>query len=277
MTTPSGCPNPVLPNAEARNLFLTQFQGSAGRLAQCWLLQDCHSCINSKQQCGWCPMVSCLIFQVSQSCVIRIGFNLHDIPCLGEAFKEEDQHGHLHMPIGIYLSTNCPISYHFLHRSLMGQYLPSSNNRNPRLTQYQSSTCLPLPLHSSLPVLLRPLTHPDICPLSQERYELRTHALGCAVSTITLLTCIITVLSTLLAILLIWGVWDALWYIVHSWRASRGGWAMYRRADGQEFREEIWVRKGRSWAQWAREWRVWFLRGKGEGEAMDGDRAPLLG
>ncbi|XTI87189.1 hypothetical protein V2W45_1519882 [Cenococcum geophilum] len=111
-----------------------------------------------------------------------------------------------------------------------------------------SNTCLPLPLTPAaraLP-LLSPLAHPTICAFSSERFELRTGGLGCAVSTLTFLTCVVTIFCTLAAILLGWaavrlGVW-----VGGVWKARKGGWVQY--ADG---RGEVWVRRGEGW-RWRR-------------------------
>ncbi|TKA24644.1 hypothetical protein B0A50_06404 [Salinomyces thailandicus] len=56
--------------------------------------------------------------------------------------------------------------------------------------------------------LLKPLAHPDICPLRSERFELRTKALGCGCSTTTLVSVIVTVFATIagLAVLYALGV-----------------------------------------------------------------------
>jgi len=66
----------------------------------------------------------------------------------------------------------------------------------------ESSTCVP---NTSKIQILAPIGNPDICPLWSERWELRTRPLGCHISTITFLTCIVSVLSTFVVILLIWG------------------------------------------------------------------------
>ena len=64
----------------------------------------------------------------------------------------------------------------------------------------QSSTCIPA---SSL---LEPISNAKICPLKAERFELRTKALGCGCSTTTLLSVIVTVFATIVALVLIYGV-----------------------------------------------------------------------
>lgn len=106
----------------------------------------------------------------------------------------------------------------------------------------QSSTCIPA---SSL---LAPLKH-NICPLSSERFELRTRALGCGCSTITLLSILITLVCTLVATLFIYVVWRMeilqwLWRIIGpgAWE----GWERVEKADGS-ITEGAWRRGGKSW------------------------------
>ena len=63
-----------------------------------------------------------------------------------------------------------------------------------------SSTCIPASN------LLSPVANAHICPLRNERFELRTKALGCGCSATTLLSIIVTVFATLAAAALLWGV-----------------------------------------------------------------------
>ncbi|KAL1999390.1 hypothetical protein VTN02DRAFT_4588 [Thermoascus thermophilus] len=74
-----------------------------------------------------------------------------------------------------------------------------------------SSACVPIlhpssnqssfPHHLRLPGILTPIHNAHICPLgAPERWDLRTAPFGCAVSTMTLLTTVISVLGTLAAI-----------------------------------------------------------------------------
>ena len=63
-----------------------------------------------------------------------------------------------------------------------------------------SSTCIPV---SSL---LEPVTNAKVCPTKNERFELRTKALGCGCSTTTLLSIIVTIFATIVAILLLYAV-----------------------------------------------------------------------
>ncbi|KAJ9157394.1 hypothetical protein NKR23_g576 [Pleurostoma richardsiae] len=59
-----------------------------------------------------------------------------------------------------------------------------------------------VPNNYSIP-LLAPAYDEDICPHWAERWEIRTHPLGCQVSTITSLTAIVSVTSTIVVLLLV--------------------------------------------------------------------------
>lgn len=63
-----------------------------------------------------------------------------------------------------------------------------------------SSACIPA---SSL---LEPVSNAKVCPLKAERFELRTKALGCGCSTTTILSIIVTVFATIVALVLLYGI-----------------------------------------------------------------------
>jgi hypothetical protein len=133
-----------------------------------------------------------------------------------------------------------PFSHH-LHPSQSSianiKSLPS-NATNP--IHPQSSTCVPVS-----GTLLSPLSH-QICPLASERYELRTATLGCNCSTYTLLSIIITVFSTIGALVLVSVV---LWLLKWWGRTMRsGGWEIVVEEDGR-VREGTW-RRGALWPRW---------------------------
>ena len=65
--------------------------------------------------------------------------------------------------------------------------------------QGQSWTCVP---NANRLALLAPAFDENVCPHWAERWELRTRPLGCQVSTITTLTSLVTIASTLVAVLL---------------------------------------------------------------------------
>ena len=56
-----------------------------------------------------------------------------------------------------------------------------------------SSLCIPTS------GILEPVTNKNVCPLKDERFELRTKPFGCGCSTTTLLTAIVTVFATIIA------------------------------------------------------------------------------
>jgi len=131
------------------------------RVAECWGLQSCSSCIHSKHGCGWCP---------------------------------------------------------------------------------SSSTCVPV---SSL---LEPITNAHTCPLREERFELRTRALGCGCSTTTLLSIIVTILATIAAAHLLYGIFLLIKrcnqaFGTGNWRGSE----ILIKEDGsrelQEWRRHTWTQK----------------------------------
>ncbi|KAF2276469.1 uncharacterized protein EI97DRAFT_494046 [Westerdykella ornata] len=129
-----------------------------------------------------------------------------------------------------------------------------------------SNTCLPLPntrFSRTLP-LLSPLTHPNICAMGSERFELRTTGLGCQVSTITFLTALVTIFCTVFGVLvLVWGARLLRW----GWtgvKGLKGGWEV--RGDGGE---GVWVRKGEGWGEWWRGVKV-KVRGEEDELAVDG-------
>jgi hypothetical protein len=119
----------------------------------------------------------------------------------------------------------------------------------------QTSTCVP---NTSKIHILAPISNADICPLWSERWELRARCLGCHVSTITLLTCIISVCSTFavigLAALGVKGVRK-----FQRWKAQPGhGW-------------RVWPLYRTGW------WTGWRPRWLDVREQDSGDQRPLLG
>ncbi|KAH6709387.1 hypothetical protein BKA61DRAFT_490453 [Leptodontidium sp. MPI-SDFR-AT-0119] len=121
-----------------------------------------------------------------------------------------------------------------------------------------SGTCIPNPSH---PALFAPFSNPDICPLWSERWELRTSALGCHVSTITFLTCIVSVLASFAVMGVAVGA-----FFFGRW--MRGVWARRGTARGEE---------------WWRFWRGWKLelvdvvrRRRSREEEIEEEQRPLL-
>ncbi|TVY41251.1 hypothetical protein LSUB1_G002639, partial [Lachnellula subtilissima] len=72
--------------------------------------------------------------------------------------------------------------------------------------------------------ILAPIHNADICPLWSERWELRTRPLGCHVSTITFLTCILSVLATFLAVGFTVVGFKVGWRIQANWKTRSEGW-----------------------------------------------------
>ena len=101
-----------------------------------------------------------------------------------------------------------------------------------------SSTCIPV---SSL---LEPISKANTCPLSNERFELRTKALGCGCSTTTLLSIIVAVFATVAAVLVLYRIGLVLWRLnetfgTDSWRGT-----VLEIKDGEIREDYDWRRKG---------------------------------
>ena len=88
----------------------------------------------------------------------------------------------------------------------------------------------------------------------QERWELRTATFGCNCSTTTFLAALITCVSTLASLVVLWILFKLLKLIIGLFRAERGG-LLVEFDDGQR-REHVWVRKRASWkGWWTSKWR----------------------
>lgn len=130
----------------------------------------------------------------------------------------------------------------------------------PNLTPLQSSTCIP---NTAQIPLLAPIRYPDVCPHWAERWEIRTRPLGCHVSTITFLSCVVSILSTFLVVgLVVLAVWLGK-NLRGRWKGRQRGWwkvwRLYR-------------------AGWWRGWRIRLVNVRRNNEEGEGDeRRRLLG
>nr|POE87263.1 hypothetical protein CFP56_29852 [Quercus suber] len=101
-----------------------------------------------------------------------------------------------------------------------------------------SSICVPADS------LLDPLSKKNICPLVDERYELRTGALGCGCSTTTLLSIVVTIFATIAGLILLYGLGLAIKYLnQHYGTGLWQGWEVDFR-DGTTRNEHEWRRRG---------------------------------
>ncbi len=130
------------------------------------------------------------------------------------------------------------------------------HTQEPQLTPYQSGTCVP---NTAKFPLLAPIFNPDVCSWWSERWEVRTTPLGCHVSTITLLTCIISVLSTFVVIGLAAVVIKASGWFVPRWKARPSGWW------------KLWKYYHPGW------WRGWKIELIDSPRNIAGEIAPSLG
>ncbi|KAF8429721.1 hypothetical protein EV426DRAFT_132799 [Tirmania nivea] len=142
-----------------------------------------------------------------------------------------------------------------------------------------SNTCLPA---SSM---FSPIYNPSICPLANERWELRTRTLGCNMSTRNILCIITTVIATLLVV--------GLLALIYAWwkmrERRRREWSLWESEP-----EGIWAWLGlespfpagwgaEGWGGWTRGWLLWRreepqrIPGAWEDvEEGEGERRPLL-
>jgi hypothetical protein len=99
-----------------------------------------------------------------------------------------------------------------------------------------SQTCVPTAN------LLKPVTDAHVCPLDSERFELRTKALGCGCSTTTLLSVIVTVFATMVALALLYGIVAALIRFNQTFGTGTwNGWEVEYKDDGSKH-EHQWRR-----------------------------------
>ena len=83
-----------------------------------------------------------------------------------------------------------------------------------------SSTCI----SNEAPIgLLAPISKSNVCPISDERWELRAKGLGCKVSTLTFLSVMISVVTTVAVALWIWAIVTILARARWRWRKDRLG------------------------------------------------------
>jgi hypothetical protein len=144
-----------------------------------------------------------------------------------------------------------------------------------------SATCVPMPPGGHL---LSPIHYDSLCPMGwEERWELRTGTFGCNCSTTTFLAALITCLSTLVSLLVLWILWKLGWAIWYSFKAPRGGWRIDVVEDesGEHWQHGVWVRKdGGFWGRLKR--RIIPEKEVNEREGNDPDvlvvdeRRPLL-
>jgi hypothetical protein len=143
------------------------------------------------------------------------------------------------------------------------------------ITTTQSGTCVPLPKNGHL---LSPVNNAHICPTWQERYELRTPTFGCNCSTTSFLVSIITVLSTIAALVLFYLLIKLIAWARLAAKGRKGGWELHVEDDGpgQERRwGQVWVRKSENILSTM--WRA--VTGKKtveETDRIDEERTPLL-
>ncbi|KAF2153502.1 hypothetical protein K461DRAFT_278314 [Myriangium duriaei CBS 260.36] len=100
--------------------------------------------------------------------------------------------------------------------------------------------------HGCVPVttLFDPVRNPDICPHWAERWELRTKALGCGCSTLTLLAVLITIVCTIAGLVILLGLYKVVVSMNRVWGfGALGGHYLELDDDNDNDRREgIWLR-----------------------------------
>jgi hypothetical protein len=108
-----------------------------------------------------------------------------------------------------------------------------------------------------------------------ERWELRTRTFGCNCSTTSFLVSLITVFSTIAALILLYLLVKAVKWLRVAWRGRGAGWELHVEDDGKRW-GHIWIRKTEGF--WGTVKRM-FTGEKTvrEEDEVDPERAPLLG
>jgi len=119
-----------------------------------------------------------------------------------------------------------------------------------------TSTCVPNPYR---PQVLAPFYDADICPLWSERWEVRTQPLGCHVSTITIMTCVVSVVSTFVFVGLVAACFRLAKWARPKWKARTSDWW------------KVWLYYKRGW------WKTWRLELRDKAPRRSAENDPLLG
>jgi hypothetical protein len=90
----------------------------------------------------------------------------------------------------------------------------------------------------------------------QERWELRTSTFGCNCSTTTFLAALITSLSTIVGLLILWLLVKLIKALIILWRKDKYGTLLDFDENGQE-QQHVWVRKTATWRGW---WRAMWRK-----------------
>ena len=149
-----------------------------------------------------------------------------------------------------------------------GHHHKQSISAHPCVWCPGSGTCVPN-LHS--PQLLSPIWDKNVCPGRSERFELRTHGLGCGVSTVTFLSVWVSVLGTVLVALGIWAIIQISKWLSAKWSRHNKdqSWSSGTLPLGmQPFGKRNW---------WGRLQNVWLNEEPAhDAAASSAERSPLL-
>lgn len=107
-----------------------------------------------------------------------------------------------------------------------------------------SQVCVPND-HFNYPFgLLAPIKYQNICPLAwRERWEMRAKPFSCRCSTMTLMSVVVSVLSTLAAIFLIWLCVRFEKWLLRKWKNRQAGWWRLQRWWPSKISLSYWLRR----------------------------------
>ena len=122
----------------------------------------------------------------------------------------------------------------------------------------------PTPLNSTSHPLFAPRPYGSICPVYDDRWDLRTSALGCTYSTLTVVAMAVSVLLTLVGVIMVWLGARALKMVM----AGVGGWWTELRKEGVELRfasgkaslERAWLGEAESLWWGFKHWKVGWTK-----------------
>ncbi|GAM83959.1 hypothetical protein ANO11243_019490 [Dothideomycetidae sp. 11243] len=101
-----------------------------------------------------------------------------------------------------------------------------------------------------------PVKNPNICPSWTGRWELRTKTLGCGCSTLTLLAVLITIVCTLAALSVLFGVYKLITSVNKIWGFGALSGSYLKYDDGGHRHEGLWFRKWWWLPRWVRPRRI---------------------
>ena len=157
------------------------------------------------------PVVDSETFHVKHAC---------KLPCCGHGHDDLHQHA-MNAPNASSLTSPSSNADYLLRRCWRFQDCHSClRTSDPCSWCAVSSTCIP----NEVPVaVFAPIWEAAVCPLKEERWELRAKGTGCRVSTVTLLGLLVAIAGTAIVALSIWALFHVWAWSRRRWRKDRLG------------------------------------------------------